>query len=123
MLFRSVLVGGVQKFVRATIVIVAISGIGMWLFGARDSVHLGASGVVFGYLGYLLLRGVFSRRIGQIALGLLVLVLYGGLIWGLLPTPAGVSWQGHLFGFLGGVLVARIEAEPKTVEPRNVTPA
>ena len=107
-----VLIGGVQRLVRTTIVITVISGLGMWLFGGSNTVHLGASGVVFGYLGYLLLRGVFSRKLGQIALGLLVLVLYGGLIWGLLPTPSGVSWQGHLFGFLGGVFVARIEAQP-----------
>ena len=109
-----VLIGGVQRLVRNTIVIAVISGLGMWLFGGSNTVHIGASGVVFGYLGYLLLRGVFSRKLGQIALGLLVLVLYGGLIWGLLPTPSGVSWQGHLFGFLGGVLVARIEAQPST---------
>lgn len=107
-----VLVGGVQRLVRTTVVIVVVSGMGMWLFGGSNTVHLGASGVVFGYLGYLLLRGVFSRKIGQIALGLLVLVLYGGLIWGLLPTPSGVSWQGHLFGLFGGILVARIEAQP-----------
>ena len=72
----------------------------------------GASGLIFGYLGYLLLRGYFERSVGAIALSVLVGVAYGGMIWGVLPTTPGISWQGHLFGFVGGAISARFLAEP-----------
>jgi membrane associated rhomboid family serine protease len=63
---------------------------------------------VFGWLTYLILRGVFARSEAQIALGAVVLVLYGGALWGVLPGQPGVSWQGHLFGAIGGVIAARL---------------
>lgn len=81
------------------------SGLGTWLFGS-SGVHIGASGVVFGYLGYLLLRGYFERSTIAIAISLFVGTLYGSLLWGVLPIRYGISWEGHLFGFLGGVLAA-----------------
>jgi membrane associated rhomboid family serine protease len=106
---------GVVRFAKANVIIGLCSGLGMWLFGATGSVHLGASGMVFGYLGHLLSRGFFDRRFGQIVLGAIVGVVYGGLLWGVLPTNTGVSWQGHLFGFLGGVVAAWImRRSPKT---------
>jgi membrane associated rhomboid family serine protease len=111
---------GVVRFAKANVIIGLCSGLGMWLFGATGSVHLGASGMVFGYLGYLLSRGFFDRRFGQIVLGAIVGVVYGGLLWGVLPTNTGVSWQGHLFGFLGGVGAAWImRRSPKA---RALTP-
>ncbi|MEJ7728677.1 MAG: rhomboid family intramembrane serine protease [Polyangiaceae bacterium] len=85
-----------------------VGGLGVWLVGAPGSVHIGASIVVFGYLGYLLLRGWFERSLWSIVGSLFVAVLYGGLVLGVLPGQAGVSWEGHLFGFLGGVLAARL---------------
>lgn len=96
-----------SDFVRVTLVVGLASGLGTWLLGSSGS-HIGASGVIFGYLGYLLLRGFFERRLGSISLSLLVGTLYGSMIWGILPLQQGVSWEGHLFGFLGGVLAARI---------------
>jgi membrane associated rhomboid family serine protease len=96
-----------QDFLRVTLVVGLASGLGTWLFGSPGS-HIGASGVIFGYLGYLLLRGFFERRLGSISLSLLVGTLYGSMIWGILPLQQGVSWEGHLFGFLGGVLAARL---------------
>jgi membrane associated rhomboid family serine protease len=96
-----------SDFVRVTLVVGLASGLGTWLLGSSGS-HIGASGVIFGYLGYLLLRGFFERRLGSISLSLLVGTLYGSMIWGILPLQRGVSWEGHLFGFLGGVLAARI---------------
>jgi membrane associated rhomboid family serine protease len=112
---------GVVRFAKANLIIGLCSGLGMWLFGATNSVHLGASGMVFGYLGYLLSRGFFDRRFGQIVLGAIVGVVYGGLLWGVLPTDSGVSWQGHLFGFLGGVAAAWFMRRPskkaKTASP------
>jgi membrane associated rhomboid family serine protease len=95
-----------HDFLRVTLVVGLASGLGTWLFGSPGS-HIGASGVIFGYLGYLLLRGFFERRLGSISLSVLVGTLYGSMIWGILPLQQGISWEGHLFGFLGGVLAAR----------------
>ncbi len=91
------------------------------LVGAPNTVHIGASGVVFGYLGYLLLRGYFSRSVGAILLSLLLVVLYGGALWGLLPIQTGVSWTAHLFGFLGGGLSAYLlrRRGPRSLRPRE----
>lgn len=89
-----------------------IGGLGVWLVGGSNTVHIGASGLVFGYLGFLLLRGYFERSLSSIFLSLLILFLYGGLIWGVLPLQRGVSWEAHLFGFIGGVIAARQLARP-----------
>ena len=86
-------------------IVTIVSGLGVWLFGAANTVHLGASGLVFGYLTYLVARGLIAKNVWWILGGLIVLALYGGLLWGLLPTPR-VSWLGHLFGAIGGVLAA-----------------
>jgi membrane associated rhomboid family serine protease len=83
------------------------SGVGIWLLGRPGTHHLGASGVVFGYLGYLLLRGYFERSLLAIAIAILVGVLYGGALWGLLPLQRGKSWVGHGMGFGAGAIVAR----------------
>lgn len=90
-----------------------VGGLGTWLFGSANSVHIGASGVIFGYLGFLLARGYYERNIPSIFLAIIVGVFYGGAIWGILPTQIGISWQGHLFGFIGGILAARLFAKPK----------
>ncbi len=85
-----------------------VGGLGTWLIGAPDSVHVGASVLVFGYLGYLLVRGVLERKVWPILGSLAVFLLYGGALFGVLPGTPGVSWQGHLFGLAGGVLAARL---------------
>jgi membrane associated rhomboid family serine protease len=87
-----------------------VGGLGTWLFGA-PALHIGASGVIFGYLGFLLLRGYFERKFASILFSVFVGILYGSLIWGVLPGQPGISWEGHLFGFLGGVLAAKLLAE------------
>ncbi|MDJ1183510.1 rhomboid family intramembrane serine protease [Roseofilum casamattae] len=89
-----------------------VGGMGVWLFGS-PAFHIGASGVIFGYLGFLLSRGFFERNFPSIALSLGVGFVYGGLIWGVLPGQPGVSWEGHLFGFIGGVIAARFLARRK----------
>lgn len=85
-----------------------ISGLGIWLFGGAYTIHLGASGVIFGLLGYLLARAYFERSVGALLVALVATFLYGGMLWGVLPGQPGVSWLGHLFGALGGVLAARL---------------
>ncbi|MER7485128.1 rhomboid family intramembrane serine protease [Streptomyces sp. NPDC126497] len=94
---------GVRRSLAVVLVIVLVGGLGVWLTAPTHSTTGGASGVVFGLFGYLLVRGFVDRRAGDIVIGVLVAVVYGSLLWGVLPTAAGVSWQGHLFGLLGGV--------------------
>ena len=90
-----------------------IGGIGVWIFGAPNSVHIGASILIYGYLGFLLLRGYFQKNFPSIALSVFVGVIYGGLVWGVFPSQIGVSWQGHLFGFVGGAIAAKMIAKEK----------
>ena len=108
-----VMIQETSDFWIVTIITMLVGGVGTWMLGAPNSVHIGASSLIFGYLGFLLLRGYFQRNIASILLSLVVGFLYGGLIWGVLPTQPGISWQGHLFGFLGGVLSAKLIAKEK----------
>jgi membrane associated rhomboid family serine protease len=84
------------------------SGLGTWLIGGALSVHIGVSGVLFGLLGFLLSRGVFEKKPLSILGSLFGLLAFGGALSGLLPGVPGVSWQMHLFGFLGGILGSRL---------------
>jgi membrane associated rhomboid family serine protease len=101
----AIAMGSLERFAVVTVVTMLVCGLGTWLTGPDHTVHIGASGVVFGYLTYLLSRGLFARHLGYLLGGVLVFFVYGGALWGLLPSP-GVSWQGHLFGALGGILAA-----------------
>ena len=90
-----------------------MAGLGTWLVAGAGTSHIGASGLVFGWLTYLVVRGFFARRPGQIVLGIVLFVMYGSVLWGVLPGQPGISWQGHLFGAVGGVLAARVTARPR----------
>lgn len=94
----------------ATIVVVA--GLGVWLLGAAGVVTVGASGVVFGFLLYLVVAGLFTRHWLDVVIGVVVLLVYGSLLWGVMPwaVDANVSWLGHLSGAVGGVLAALLFA-------------
>jgi membrane associated rhomboid family serine protease len=87
-----------------------IGGVGTWFFGSTGTSHIGASGVVFGFLGYLLMRGYFDRKISSVIISLFVFAVYGTVLFGLLPGMPSISWEGHLFGFLGGAITARLSA-------------
>jgi membrane associated rhomboid family serine protease len=90
------------------VIVALVGGIGTWLVAPANTVHIGASGIVFGFAAYLVARGVYSRSMMQIALGVVVLAVWGTtLLRGLVPED-GISWQGHLFGAIGGVLAARL---------------
>lgn len=97
---------GLGVFTGVVLTIIVTSGLGVWLTSPENTVTLGASGVVFGLFGYLVVRGFVDRRPWEIVTGVVVAVFYGSLLWGVLPTDSGVSWQGHLFGLVGGVLAA-----------------
>ncbi|MEV0144655.1 MULTISPECIES: rhomboid family intramembrane serine protease [unclassified Nonomuraea] len=98
-------VRGLGKFLAASLLIVLVGGIGTWLT-SPDIITVGASGLVFGYFGYVVCRGLFDRRVLDIVLGIGVAAAYYSILWGLLPNQQGISWQGHLFGLLGGVVAA-----------------
>lgn len=102
-----------SDFYIVSIVSALVGGIGVWLFAAPNSVHIGASILIYGYLGFLLLRGYFQKNMPSIALSVFVAVVYGGLVWGVFPSQIGVSWQGHLFGFIGGAIAAKMIAKEK----------
>jgi membrane associated rhomboid family serine protease len=101
-----VLLSGLARWLASSLIIIAVSGITAWLLTPPNTIILGASGLIFGWLTYLLARGIWSRRPAQVVVAVLVLLVYGGLIWGILPSTAGISWQAHLGGAVGGVLAA-----------------
>lgn len=112
-----VLLNGLRPLLIVTGVGWIVSGVGVWLFGRPRTNHLGASGLVFSYLGFLLLRGYFEGSAIAQAIALLVGFLYGGALWGLLPLSRGRSWASHAFGFLGGALAARFWIELQQMLP------
>ncbi|GAA3121404.1 rhomboid family intramembrane serine protease [Planomonospora alba] len=111
---------GVGRFLAASLIIIVVSGLGVWLTTDPRYITVGASGLVFGYFGLVVARGLFDRRLLDIVIGIGVAVAYYSIIWGVLPTQAGVSWQGHLFGLVGGVLAAWVLRRPPV--PRHRPP-
>jgi membrane associated rhomboid family serine protease len=103
-------VEGARRLVAVFAIVALVSGLGTWIVAPEGSIHVGASGVVFGFATYLIARGWFNRRTSQIAIGLVILVIWGGVLVGGLQPREGISWQGHLFGAIGGVVAARVLA-------------
>lgn len=95
-----------SRFVVATFLICLVGGGLVWLLGRGGSVHLGASELIFGYLAYLLGVGWWERTPAAIIIALVAAVSYGGILWGILPGNPAVSWEAHLFGFIGGLVAA-----------------
>ncbi|WAP51235.1 rhomboid family intramembrane serine protease [Arthrobacter sp. ATA002] len=98
------LLEGIRRYLVVLAASWLASGLGVWLFGGGLTV--GISGVVFGLFAYLMVRGIYNRDIVQLLLGGALFLVYGSLLWGVLPVSIGVSWQAHLFGAAGGVLAA-----------------
>ncbi|MBD3420871.1 MAG: rhomboid family intramembrane serine protease [Chitinivibrionales bacterium] len=107
-----VVMRGTKDLLFSSLMIVVVGGGGVWLIG-RPAYHIGASILVFGYFGFLVARGWYERSFGAIIISAIVLLLYGGMIWGMLPSIPHVSWEGHLCGCIGGVLGARLIARKK----------
>lgn len=113
----AIALGGFMRVALVTLIVAVVSGLGTWLIAASNSVHLGASGVVFGYATYLVSRGIFSRRFSELAVGVVVVAIWGvGLLQGLLPQER-ISWQAHLFGAIGGVVAASVLAGRREAKP------
>jgi membrane associated rhomboid family serine protease len=110
---------GMSRFVYATVIVWILGGLGTWLIGnlgapnGVETNHIGASGLIFGWLTFLIVFGFFTRHAWQIIVGILVFVVYGGVLWGALPGTFGVSWQGHLCGGIAGVIAAYLLSGPE----------
>lgn len=104
------LIGGLWRFILVSISVIITSGLFAWaLTFPKDNTVVyivGASGLITGWLAYLLFRGIFTRNLGQVAVSVIVLILYGAELWGVFPHAEGVSWQSHLGGAVGGILLA-----------------
>jgi membrane associated rhomboid family serine protease len=115
-----VLATGVGRFAGVTLLIAVASGVGVWFTGSPDTVVVGASGIILGYIGFLLSRGIVERSWWGIIVGALIGLLYGaGILGEVLPSDDRISWQAHLFGFLGGVLAAIVfrHRRPRVAPP------
>ncbi len=110
---------GLARFIYATAIIWILGGFGTWLIGNTGSPagvetnHIGASGLIFGWLTFLIVFGFFTRTIWEIVVGIVVLIFYGSVLLGVLPGTFGVSWQGHLCGAAAGVLAAYLLSGPE----------
>jgi membrane associated rhomboid family serine protease len=103
----AIAIGGLVRVAIVSGIVIVVGGLGTWLTAPTNTIHIGASGMVFGFAAYLIARGAYTRTAWHILGGLAVLAVYGAtLLSGFVPTP-GVSWQGHLFGAVGGVVAAR----------------
>jgi membrane associated rhomboid family serine protease len=97
---------GARRLALVTLIVIVIGGLGTWLISPGNSETVGASGVVFGYATYLFTRGVFDRNWVEIAIGIVVAVVWGGALVSSLVPQTGISWQGHASGAVGGVVAA-----------------
>lgn len=114
-----VMLGGRKAFLLVTLVSAFVAGAGIWLFAASRTNHIGASTLVFGYLGFLLMAAWFSRDWKRLLVAIVAGFLYGGLVLTLFKFSRGVSWHGHAFGFIGGALAAWLLAGDSGRKPRR----
>ena len=114
---------GLRRFAIVSAIILLLGGALVWLLG-RHALHIGASGWIFGLWSYVIARGWFEREARAILLSLLVLVVYGSMIWGVLPTDARISFESHLFGALAGIVAAFVVRRPRRAiaAPANNAP-
>jgi len=118
------LAGGAKRFIYSTGLIMLISGLGVWFVGSPNSVVVGASGVVFGYLGLLVARGLVERSWWNLGVAAFIGLLYWYQLYNILPTDQPISWQGHLLGLLGGMIAAVVfrRRRPRTASTQVLGP-
>jgi len=101
-----ILLRGFKDFAVLTVGVTVIAGLMLWLLG-RPAIHVGSSGLIFGYFAFLVAMGWHEQSFKSWFFAILTIVIYGGIIWGVVPQQGNVSWEGHLFGLLAGLLMAR----------------
>ena len=112
-------VSGAKRLFSVTALVTVLGGFGTWLVSPPNTITIGASGLVFGYAAYLIARGIFNRRLSQVLVGVVVVLVWGSaLLGGLLPQD-GISWQGHLFGAIAGVIAAWVLADDRKPAVRH----
>jgi membrane associated rhomboid family serine protease len=110
---------GLARVATTTVIVAVVGGLGVWIFASSHTDHIGASGIVFGYATYLITRGIYSRNLLHLVVGVVVIGIYGTtLLSGVAPTD-GISWQGHLFGGIGGVLAAYLLDRRQAKKPEK----
>ena len=101
---------GRRVFLEVSLLIIFLGGAGVWVVG-RTAAHVGASGLIFGYFGYLVTRGWYRRDPVALLVGLITVLLYGSMIWGVFPTRLPLSWESHLCGLVAGALAAQLNVQ------------
>ena len=107
-----VILRGSTRWLRVSLLIVLLGGLGVWLIG-RPAEHVGASGLIFGYFGYLVASGWYDRKISSVLISIVVIIFYGGMFFGVLPTKGIISWEAHLSGLIAGIIAARLMRQSK----------
>lgn len=97
-----VLLNGLPQFIIISLIIMVLSGLGIWLFG-RKNIHIGASSLIMGYLGYCLIAAYDNPSVISIAIGAVCLYYFGSMLFSIFPSDIKTSWEGHLFGLLAGI--------------------
>jgi len=113
----AIALAGALRVLAVVVIVGLFSGLGTWLVAPESTVHVGASGLVFGFATYLVARGVFNRDLFQLLVGTVVVLLFGTALLGGLVPQQGVSWQAHLFGAAGGIAAARLLARRREERP------
>jgi membrane associated rhomboid family serine protease len=113
----AIALAGALRVALVTLIVMLVGGLGTWLVAPENTIHIGASGIVFGYAGYLVSRGLFNRSVRELAIGAVVVAVWGGALLSGLAPREGISWQGHLFGAIGGVVAARLLMRGREGEP------
>jgi membrane associated rhomboid family serine protease len=114
--------GGAARIVAVTVIVALVSGLGVWLIAPEHTNHIGASGVVFGYATYLITRGFYNKSALEIGIGIIIAAIFGTALLGGLAPQEGISWQGHLFGAIGGVVAARLLVKDRAGQPDRRDP-
>jgi len=98
---------GFGRYTAITVFIAVIGGVGVWMFG-RNAFHVGASGLIFGYFGYLVAQGIFDQSFSSVFIASGIIAVYGGILFGILPLTDAVSWETHFFSLVAGVIASRL---------------
>jgi membrane associated rhomboid family serine protease len=109
---------GITKFIMVTLIVTITSGLAVWFFQSSTELTVGASGLIFGYFGYVLVRGLFDRNLVDVIVGVLAGIAYAGILAVAIPGTPGISWIGHAGGLAGGVLAGWVLRSPRPARPR-----